>query len=297
MKKLFVVAVLAFASIVMTGCGKAVEIGPTEVGKILTKDGYREDVIGSSKFRLEPCWAYCDKLVKMDISDYRVNDNQTVFMPKDKLKMDLRVSGTITVKQNSLHGLFNKVTPVEKDSGYYIQINKVYDTYASNVISTTIREIVTKYSISEITSSLEAVNAEIVQKVGQELESKTPFKLRTLAIVEAIPPQIIVEAQENSAKRREMVQQERAQAEISKVRLERELKESMLQRKIDLEKAKAEAAAQKLQRAVVDDKVLKLRALENERLWIERWDGKTMPQVIMTGQPTATMMPLDKFVK
>ena len=88
---------------------------------------------------------------------------------------------------------------------------------------------------------------------------------------------------ENAAERRERIQQEEAQLNISKVSLDRELQETRLKRQIELEKAEIEAKAQVIQREVVDEKVLQLRRLENERLMLERWDGK-MPETVVIGQ-------------
>ncbi len=48
-------------------------------------------------------------------------------------------------------------------------------------------------------------------------------------------------------------------------------------------KAQIEAQAQRIQREVVDEKVLALRKLENERAWIETWDGKLPGNVTMLG--------------
>jgi len=263
-----------------TACGQMVEVGPAEIGKIMTKDGYQEGTIGTSKFRLPWCWAYCDKLVTLDVSDNRIQEQMSIFMPEDKLKMDVTVQATVSLSPTKTESLFGTITPVQ-DPGMFsddqealIPLDKVYTTYAQNLILTQTREYLTKYTIAEVASSLEKINADLRAILSDELSTKTPFIVRSLGIVDIKYPNIITDAQENAAKRREMIQQEEAQLEISKVQLERELQEARLQRQIDLEKAEGEAAAQKIQREVVDSRVMELRRLENERLWIERWDGK-----------------------
>ena len=70
---------------------------------------------------------------------------------------------------------------------------------------------------------------------------------------------------------------------ISKVTLERELQETRLKRQIELDKAEIEAQAQRIQREVVDEKVLALRRLENERLMLERWNGIMPETVVING--------------
>jgi len=57
---------------------------------------------------------------------------------------------------------------------------------------------------------------------------------------------VIVKAQENAAERREKIEQENAQLEISKVQLARQLKEAQLQRKVDVEQATAEAEVNRI---------------------------------------------------
>jgi len=57
---------------------------------------------------------------------------------------------------------------------------------------------------------------------------------------------VIIDAQENAAERREKIEQENAQLEISKVQLARQLKEAQLQRKVDVEQATAEAEVNRI---------------------------------------------------
>lgn len=279
MMKIIKTGLLAAMVTMTTACGQMVEVGPAEVGKIMTKDGYQEGTIGTSKFRLPWCWAYCDKLVKLDVSDQKVTESMNIFMPEDKLKMDVTVQATISLSPAKTESLFGTITPVNSsgwgdDQMAMIPLLKVYQTYAQNLILTQTREYLTKYTIAEVSSSLDTINAELRDILTKELNGKTPFIIRSLGIVDIKYPNIITDAQENAAKRREQIQQEEAQLEISKVSLERELQEARLQRQIDFEKAQGEAAAQKIQREVVDERVLKLRQMENERLWIEKWDGK-----------------------
>ena len=50
MKLIQLFAVVLFA-LFLTACGQRVEVPPAHVAKIMTKDGYQEGVIGTSKFR------------------------------------------------------------------------------------------------------------------------------------------------------------------------------------------------------------------------------------------------------
>lgn len=273
MKNLFLIAAIAFAAL-LTGCGKMVEVPPAHVGKVMTKDGYQENLIGTSKFRLAPCLAYCDKLVVLDVSDKASVEDMSIFIPTDKLVLTVSVQTTLSLNPDKTESLFGTIAPNEEYGSAIIPWNKVYQTYAKQIVLTESREYLSKYSIAEIASSMEKVNSDLRVILTKAIADKTPFDVRYVGITKVEYPKIITDAQENAAQRREQIQQEEAQLQISKVRLERELQEARLQRQIDFEKAQGEAAAQKVQREVVDARVLELRRLENERMWIDKWNGQ-----------------------
>ena len=75
------------------------------VGKIKTKDGLKEGLIDASQFRLPWCWAYCDKLLLAEISDFQVKesfrgDENSLYMPKSDLVMEFDVRGTFAVARD-----------------------------------------------------------------------------------------------------------------------------------------------------------------------------------------------------
>lgn len=273
MKNVFLLVSTILTAFLLTACGKSVEVGPAEVGKIMTKDGYQDNLIPTSKFRLPMCTAYCDKLVVLDVSDQTKINRMKVFMPKDKLELFVGLQMTLSIDTAKVESLFGTIPPIERDDRSIIPFERIYTTYAENVINTKTREYLTRFSIAQVASSREKINADLRAILTKEFKANTPFLVRNIGL-EIKYPAIITDAQENAAKRREQIQQEEAQLEISKVQLQRELQEARLQRQIDFEKAKSEAAAQKIQREVVDSRVLELRELENRRAWIEKWDGR-----------------------
>lgn len=273
MKSILKPIIAIATAIVLTACGDRVEVGPAEVGKIMTKDGYQEGIIGTSKFRLPACWTYCDKLIALDVSDQTKISNMQIFMPEDKLNLSVGLQMTLSIDSTKVDSLFGTIPPTEVNDRTVIQFDRIYSTYAENVIAAKTREYLTEFSIAEVASSRRKINSDLRAILMKEFKGSTPFLVRNIGL-KITYPRIITDAQENAAKRREQIQQEEAQLEISKVQLERQLQEAQLQRQIDFEKAKGEAAAQKIQRAVVDKRVLDLRKLENERMWIEKWDGK-----------------------
>ena len=277
--KLYTTLLLTF---LLTACGVRVEVPPANVGKIITKTGYQDGLIGTSKFRLDPCLIYCDRLALLQVADRSTNEDLTIFMPKDKLEMRVSIRTTLSIDTRKADELFNVIVPTPTNDSNIVNIpwDTIYQTYAQQIILINTREYLSKFSIAEVASNMEEVNSSLGVLIQNQLTEKTPFVVRNVGIVSVRYPDIITAAQENAAKRREEIQQEEAQLQISQVRLERELQEARLQRQIDFEKAEGEAAAQKIQREVVDSRVLELRRLENERLWIEKWQGQ-LPHTVL----------------
>lgn len=259
----------------LAGCGQKVEVPPAHIGKIMTKDGYQENVIPTSKFRLSQCWAYCDRLVLLDVSDKAFHESMLIFIPEDKLNLGVAIRATLSINPKKAEELFTAIAPKEENDYVSTIANEVvYKTYASQIIQTEVREYLSKYSIGEIASSNEKINADLRAQLSKIIEARTPFSVRYVGITDLKYPKIITDAQESAAERREAIQKEEAQLAISKAQLERQLQEARLQRAIEKERAETEAQSQSVLAQSVDSRVLQLRKLENERAWIEKWDGK-----------------------
>lgn len=265
----------------MIGCGTKVEVPPAHIGKIMTKDGYQDNLIPTSKFRLPACWTYCDRLVLLDVSDRAFTEPLEIFIPKDKLKLTVAVRTTLSINPKKTTELFNSISPEVKDNDLsLIGSDVIYKTYAQQIVLAEVREYLSQYGISEIASSIEMINSELRVRLTKAISERTPFNVRYVGLTNIQYPTIITDAQENAAKRREQIQQEEAQLEISKVSLERELQEARLTRQIDKEKAETEAESQRIQAQTVDSRVLELRRLENEAAWIAKWSG-VLPTTVM----------------
>ena len=254
-----VVSVLAVS---LAACGSKVEVPAAHVAKIMTKDGYKADTIGTSKFRLDWCWAYCDKLVLLDASDQAVSEKMELFMPEDKLNMTFDLRLTMIINPNKYEELFARIPPVDQNGVDVISWNKAYITYAQQIVRAEAREFLSDFTIAEIASSRETINAQLSQRLTKSINEKTPFQVRYVGLADIQYPKIIVEAQENAAERREQINQEYANLELSKVRLERELQEQTMNQKITFERARAEAAVNKIIAESVSPEYVKYRTLD-----------------------------------
>lgn len=276
----------------LTAClGERVEVPPAHVGKVSTKDGYRPDIIGTSRFRLEWCWVNCDKLVLVNVADQTNTENLEIFMPQDKLKLKVAIRTNLTITdKKATESLFNSLAPTEtqvegEDAKYVSRISRdsIYKNYAQQIILTETREYLSQFSIAEVASSMEKVNADLSTRLAKSLKERSPFTVRFVGITDIQYPDIIVQAQENAAQRREMIEQENAQKEVDKVKLERQLNETRLQRLIDVEQAEADAEVDRTRAAAaVDPKVVTMRKLEIEKIKAEKWNGQ-LPRVVGDG--------------
>lgn len=279
---------ILFVAFLLAACGERVEVPPAHVGKIMTKDGYQPNLIPTSKFRLSPCLGYCDRLVVMDISDKAYTENLSIFIPEDQLNLGVTIRATLSINPKKTEELFKSISPKVSDNEQLsiIENEKIYHTYASQIIQKEVREYLSQYSISQIASSNEKINSEIGARLSRVLNDRTPFNVRFIGITGLKYPEIITKAQEAAAERREAIQQEEAQAKVTEVRLDAKLKEARLQRAIEKEQAETEALAQRVLAESVDPRVIKLRELEIEKIKAQKWDGKLPVYSLGAGTPT-----------
>lgn len=259
MKNALKIAGVVAAAVLLQACGQKVEIPAASIGKVMGREGYREGVIPTSRFRLDPCIVYCDRLVTMSIADFSVTEPMTLFMPQDRLEMTFDLRLTMTPSPDQYDSLFNRIVPNEDGN---ISIVRAYGTYAEQIIRSEAREILSKYTINQVASSREAINAELTGALTKTINERTPFMVRYIGIADIKYPQVITNAQIAAAERREAIQQEEAQLEISKVQLERELQEERLKRAIEMEKAQAQAAVNQILADSVTPAYVTYRQLE-----------------------------------
>jgi len=241
----------------LAACADRVEVPPAHVGKILTKNGYKPETVPPSKFRLDMCIFYCDKLVTLAIADFGHMEKFKLFMPKDQLNMNFDVRMTAAINREMIDNIFDRIPPLNNN----IAVKHVYDTYAQPVIRDVVRRVVANYSINEIASSREALSQELFAEVSKALEG-TPISVKRLGLADVQFPKVITEAKERAAERRELIEQEKAQFEIQKIQMERDLEREKMNRAIAREKAMGQKEVNDLLAKSVTDKYLAYRTLE-----------------------------------
>ena len=295
MKFFKTLVMVVLSSALLVGCyGEKVEVPPAAVGKVIGRDGYREGLVPTSKFRLDFCIQYCDSLVTMSVGDFSVTESMELFMPKDRLVMTYDIRLTMTPKPSEYDSLFNRIPPYGPEGTQQIPMQTVYNTYAREIIRSQAREMLAEYTIDEVASSREAINVQLTEALTETIQARTPFQVRYLGIADIKYPPVITDAQIKAAERREAIQQEEAQLEISKVALERELQEARLQRAIDVEAAQAEAEVNEILADSVTEEYITYKQLEALQKIAGSNNTKYMPVEMLGTMAVQTMLGTEK---
>ena len=251
-KKLFTLLVLPF----VVACAEKVEVPPAYLGKILTKSGYQDGLITPSKFRLDWCMAYCDRLVLLEASDRPVTEQFDLFMPRDQLNMAFDIRATMSIDTAQADAIYARVP-----SNGVISFGDVYSTYGQPIVRDVVRQVMAEYTINEVASSRERVSADLTAAVTKAMQG-TPLKVMRFGIADVKFPEIITKAKENAAERRELIVAEEAQFEIQKVRMARELEQAQQQRAIERERAAGEREVNEILAASVTPEYVQYKNLE-----------------------------------
>lgn len=245
--------------------GDKVEVPPAFVGKVLTKNGYKPETVPPSKFRLDACIWYCDKLVLLEAADKGMKEEFNLFMPKDQLNMafDVRFTMSVASDEKSINAIYNRI-PARGYEGYkspIISANKVYETYGRPVLRDVIRQIVAQYSINEVATNRERINAEVFNAVTEALKGSS-LNMKRLALADVQFPKIITTAKEAAAERRIKIEEAEAQKQVRLVELQAELEQARMEKNIRKERAQAALAENQIFAKSVTKEYLEYKKLE-----------------------------------
>lgn len=263
MKKVFAALFLTMG---LSACfGERVEVPPAYEGKVLTQNGYLPETYPPSTFRLPPCWvpgSICDQLVLIEKSDNGVKEGFTVFMPKNQLTMSFDLRMTASIRDGKTDAILNKITAEATTSGRkYISFDRVYGVYAQPIIRDAVRSVVAEYTIDEIASSRDAVNAAIRERLSTVLAG-TPITLKTAGLAKVAYPDVITQRKEQAEERRIEIEQEEARKQVELIKLQTELEKAKANRAIRRERAEAAAEENQIAAKSITPEYLEYKKLE-----------------------------------
>lgn len=266
---------VALAVVGLSACGEKVEVPPAHVGKILTKSGFQPEVIPPSKFRLEKCWAYCDRLVLVEVSDQSFKQTMQLFMPKDELNISFDIRGQASISDNpdNIHRIFDKVVPPD---GGVVRFDQVFSTYAENRIRTVARSHMSRYTIAEIVSNRETIGAELSEALKTALVG-TPINIGFVDLADVQYPSIITDAKIAAKEREVAIGREENERKIALIQAETELQLAEKNQAVRLKQAQTIKLENELVAESVTDRYLAYRALEVQEAMAENNATVFMP--------------------
>jgi len=247
----------------LSGCfwGEKVEVPPASVGMVLGKNGYQGDIVPPSRFRLSPCFFNCDKLVVIEAGDAGMKEAMTVLMPQDNLDLgvDVRFTLALSEDRNQILGVFDRVVPTRLESGNFgTTLQQVYGVYGQSVVRNVVRSTLSEYSIAEIAENQSSVSEKLKQEVSSALK-RTPLEVKQFGLADIRFPAIITQAREAAQSRKIDVERAEADAQVKIREAQARLEVARAEREADLLEAKTVAEANKILADGVTPELLEYR--------------------------------------
>lgn len=274
------IAVSSMAIIgMMSGCGHPVEVPPAYVGKLSTPAGLEQRNIPPSKFRLNGLCITCDNLILVEVSDMPMKEPLEVYMPRDELMLAVDIRGIVTVSpsEENVEMIFSRVPAQATQDSRVLLIpgEKIYKTYAQNIIRETCRSVLTQYTIAEIMENREKVSQELFKTVHKALESSPIAPLR-IGLANVVPPEVIVKAREAAKEREIAVQQAEADKQVKLKEAEAALEVAKKQQQVDLKEAETQVMVNQKLAEGVNEAFIRQRWLRIMEKIASNTDGRVI---------------------
>lgn len=264
-RKIFLATSLSLTAFGLSGCiGERVEVPPASVGMVMGNTGLSGDIIPPSRFRLEPCFFNCDKLVVIEAGDVAINESHAVFMPKDSLELGVGVKMTVALSQDKeeLKRVFSRITPKRLESGNFgVTLEQIYQVYGAAIVTNAVRGAISKASIASVAANQTALGEEIRLAIVDSLK-RTPLEVREFTMSELKLPQAVVTANEAVAQKQADIARADAEAQVSIREAQARLETTKAQREADLLAAQVTSEMNKILAEGVTPGVLRYMELQ-----------------------------------
>jgi hypothetical protein len=251
MRKMKIPAMTLVGAMALSACnpfGERVEVPPASVGMVLSANGYQGDVIPPSRFRLEPCFRLCPKLVVIEAGDIGKVEAMNVLMPQDNLFLgvDVRFTLAMSQNQNEILRIFDRIVPRRLETGNFgVTIEDVYSTYGEAVVRNVVRSSLSKMSIAEVQNNQGAVSEMLYADVSEAL-SRTPLEVRQFGLADIRFPDVVRMAMEATQERRIAIERAEADAQVQIREAQARLEVARAEREADLLEAQTVAEANRI---------------------------------------------------
>lgn len=222
-------ALAMIAVVALQGCSFEV-IPPAFKGKVLTTTGYNKEILEPGKTTLYGR----DELVLLETGTRTVAETITVKMD-DKLDLtfDVRFRTRIGGNEKVLNTMFNDIQVKDKR----VTLQQVYGVYGLDVVQSVSRSVVGKYKTEDVGANFDKITADLADRLTKAMVN-SPLEVSNVTLGNLKYPDVITIAIEKQSERRLAIETETNQQAIETTKRTNSLALSLLDRDIELTRAK-----------------------------------------------------------
>jgi hypothetical protein len=222
-------ALAMIAVVALQGCSFEV-IPPAFKGKVLTTSGYNKEILEPGKTTLYGR----DELVLLETGTRTVAETITVKMD-DKLDLtfDVRFRGRIGGNVTVLNTMFNDIQVKDRR----VTLQQVYGVYGMDVVQSVSRSVVGKYKTEDVGANFDKITTELAERLTKAM-ANSPLEVSNITLGNLKYPEVITAAIEKQSERRLAIETETNQQAIETTKRTNSLALSLLDRDIELTRAK-----------------------------------------------------------
>ena len=267
-KMWFMFAVLV-VFVTTQGCGFET-VPPAHKGKVLTTDGYSEEVLNPGKYTL---WGR-DKMILLETNTATYRETVKVIL-SDKLTLtaDVRFRGRIAGSTPVMNSMFDDVIAGEDAK---VSFSEVYNVYGKMAVRNKTRDIIRAYSVEDVHKNYGRISKEVGASILLALKG-TPIEVSDVALGNIQYPAIVTQAVEEAKARDLSIQKEQAQAAIDMVKKTNQLALVEADYQIQMKKANTIRDANRVMGQGITTSLLKLKALEVQEKMAENKSAVFIP--------------------
>lgn len=251
--KRFIYALLAFASLALTGCGYYT-VPPAMKGKILSTSGYSADVKETGKYLLFGR----DEMVLLDTSTQTYGEPVEVKMTDNlNLRFDVRFRTRINGSDQVINNMFNDI----RHENYQVTLPMVYKVYGRDVVQAVARSVVGKYGTEEVAANFDKISVDLATELRERLKN-SPLEMSNITLGNLDYPKTIDDAYAAQGERRLAIETEANNQAVEMVKKTNQLRLAEANYAIEKKKAETLRDTNDITAAGLSPALLAYRALE-----------------------------------
>lgn len=236
MKKLTAILLVLVAAMTM-GCSQRVPTGFK--GKVVTASGTSPELLPAGN---HTCYGR-DVMYLIDESTVAKTERLNI-LTKDKINItvDVKIRATPNLNSANFDYLLDKMGAKFQDAGmdeFRLPSELIYNTFIAPEIRPLIRATINKYPINEVADNRDKIGAELADAIKKTMKN-LPMNIDVARLSNVDFPPEITNAKVNAMKRKEEIEQEKAQMAVDLLKLENRQKLAEKEKLVRMKEAEAE---------------------------------------------------------